>query len=194
MRHELWPWNEIKLVFELVDLDGGRTALSPVGIMQRSSDGNYLQGDGSWGASPANLSLSAVSGHDGRYEYAVPATSTSPSHGVYRVRITESTELIVEHVTIIPLTDGGKAVDPDTVVAGSMADLLLQATGLMGRHHRVTYATFTGSGNNLPATGTMKIYESAVDASADTNVKATYNFTASYDGQDRLTSYLSTKA
>lgn len=75
---------------------------------------------------------------------------------------------------------------------GSFAELIKKIAGLCKENYRIISPSYDTSDNMTSAT--IKIYPSASDVDADTNVIATYNVTATYDGQNRMTGYKVKKA
>lgn len=104
MRHELQPWNHIRIRLEIVDLGVGQTGETVTATLRRTSDGQYLQSGGGWGASPSNLTLTEPSSANqpGLYSYTVTAADLDPSDGHYVAKISNSTFNILEYVAIIP--------------------------------------------------------------------------------------------
>lgn len=192
-RFETHPWNNVRIRLEVVDLGAGQTGLSPTCTVQRY-DGQWLQSGGGWGGSPSSISLTAIDATNlpGLYGFTIGSSDVTAGAGGYDVCILESTFSVREYLQISVSGDANTAVDPDTLVAGSVADLVFQIAGLVGRHERIAWSNFNA--NNQPQTVQMKIYESAADAGADSNVKGTFDVTASYDGQGRLTSYVCVKS
>lgn len=196
MRETQQPITKIRILLEMVDDSTGLTGKTVTATLRRLSDDQYLQSGGGWGASPSNLTLTERSAADqpGLYAYEVSSADVSMSHIGYEAVIVQTADTnypLREHVMIWPYVDAAQAIDPDTVVAGSLADLIFRIAGLGGQNYRVTWTAWDA--NNNPTAGTLKLYESASDAGSDTNVKGAYSFSATYDGQNRATSYVSTK-
>jgi hypothetical protein len=194
MRSEQQPITKIRILAELVAAGTGITGKTVTATLRRLSDDQYLQSGGGWGASPSTLTLTERSSANqpGLYAYEVSSADVSMSHVGYEAIVVQSADTsypMRECVMIWPYVDAAQPIDPDAVVAGSMADLIFRIAGLAGRYNRITWSTFDPTSNN-PLTGTIKLYETGADADADTNVKGEYSFTAGYDGQDRATSYV----
>jgi len=69
----------------------------------------------------------------------------------------------------------------------SFADLIKRVAGLCQENYRVINPVYDVRGNMT--SGTIKIYPSAADVSANTNAIATYAIAATYNVQNRTTDY-----
>lgn len=107
MRQETQPWNSIRIACEIIDEGVGQTGLTVTATLRRSSDGQYLQSGGGWGASPSNLSLTqpSAANQPGLYRYVVDPADLDPSDGQYVAKITEATYSLLEYVHIAPTLD-----------------------------------------------------------------------------------------
>ena len=68
---------------------------------------------------------------------------------------------------------------------------MFRMIALRQKNMRLTNATFHSSGQ--PETGTITVYRTAADASADQNALGTYDFTVTYNGDGTVASYVSTE-
>ena len=102
MRYEYQPWDNILISVEIVDLGTGITGLTVEAYVRRTSNGQYLQTAGGWGASAQAVTLTAVDATNlpGLYSYSIGASDLSPDNGQYLVRIIESTYNVREHLRI----------------------------------------------------------------------------------------------
>lgn len=103
MRCEYQPWDDIRISIEIVDLGTGITGLTVEAYVLRTSNGQYLQTAGGWGASAQAVTLTAISASNmpGLYGYSIGAADLSPDNGHYLVRIVESTYNVREHLRIV---------------------------------------------------------------------------------------------
>lgn len=187
MRQETQHWQYIKLQVEIVDSGAGQTGLTVTGTLRRVSDGLYLQGGGTWGASPANLTLTEVSAANapGLYRYDVPTSSIdigddAESHPGWLAMITETTNSVREFVHIVP-----------SMGAGEMFRML------GARQENMRFLPSAWHATSLqPTAGTVWVYPDSTTMLADavpdgTGSIAEYLVVASYDGTGRLTGYRS---
>lgn len=162
MRSEQQPHNNIRVTLEIVDNGAGQTGLSPACTIRRTSDGQYLQSGGGWGASPSSIALSEASAANqpGLYHYAAPAADTAPTDGHYWVKIEETaTWDVLEYVTITP------------ILPGDDARKLTAATSCM-RFIPSAWDTDTGQ----PTAGTIYYYATEALYDADTTPNGTGAF------------------
>lgn len=79
---------------------------------------------------------------------------------------------------------------------GTFGDHIRRMLGIRQQNTRIINTAWNAAG--LPTTGSVYIYDSAADLGADADpwplATGRYNFTATYDGSGRLTSYVSSKA
>lgn len=151
-RHEVQPRNDIRIRLEIVDLGTGQTGETVTATFRRTSDGQYLQSGGGWGASPSNLALTEPSSANqpGLYSYSVDPDELAVSDGEYVAKITNATFNILEYVAIMPTL--------------SLADQVRQAKGS-------TCMRFIPSDHDStskqPTAGTVFLYEDAAAYDAD---------------------------
>jgi archaellum component FlaC len=89
---------------------------------------------------------------------------------------TTSQEILV---AIGGITGGGLTVEQDAI--------LRRALGLAQENYKIISPVYDSNGNMT--TATIKIYPSASDCDADTNVTATYNVISTYDSNHRMATY-----
>jgi len=82
-------------------------------------------------------------------------------------------------VSIGEISTGGLTTEQDA--------MLRRALGLGQENYRIFSPVYDANGNMT--TATIKIYPSASDCEADTNVTATYTVTSTYDSNHRMSTY-----
>jgi len=172
MRFEMHPRTDLRIGCEIVDLGAGQTGLTVTATLRRTSDGQYLQSGGGWGASPSNLSLTEPSSANqpGLYSYTVAAADLSPSDKQYIAKITESTFSVLEYVRIVP-------------ILGLTEDVMI-----LGQNERMKFLPSAwDSTSKQPTAGTVWTYASSAAFAADTVPDGTgsngeYDVTATFSG------------
>lgn len=179
MRHEVQPWNHIRIRLEIVDLGTGQTGETVTATLRRTSDGQYLQSGSGWGASPSNLTLTEPSSANqpGLYSYTVAAADLAPTDGHYVAKISNTTFNILEYVAIIP------------TLPAEDARLLFDATN---RTRFIPSAW--DSTTKQPTAGTIYVYATNTLYDADTTPNGTgayasWPMTATFNGSGQLTAY-----
>ena len=102
--------------------------------------------------------------------------------GEYRIKYLTPVgyEKGIENIDIIDLVEtGGLTTEQDA--------MLRRALGLGQENYRIFSPVYDSNGNMT--TATIKIYPSASDCEADTNVTATYTVTSTYDSNHRMATY-----
>lgn len=159
MRFEAQPWNAIRLLLEIVDTGVGQTGKTVTGTVRRTSNGQYLQSGGGWGASPSSLSFSQASATDqpGLYFYDPTVADLSTTDGKYIVKITESTYNVLEYVLITPVLSG---------------DDQRRMYGLRQENMRFIPSAWDST-TKQPTAGTVYLYPSTSAYDADTTPNGT---------------------
>ncbi len=103
MRAEVQPWNDIRVTVEIVDEGTGVTGLTVTCHIKRTSDGQWLQDGGGWGASIDTLDMSEVDSTNlpGLYGFTIGSDDQDAENGHYIVLIRETTYALREHLRIV---------------------------------------------------------------------------------------------
>lgn len=159
----------------------------------------------------SSLSINSLGKY--RIEYVTPNKYENIIIDILVINPIESKEDIADQVWNEPIADhlgGDKAgqhledanatADPSAVAdavwdelisehsnVGSFAELIKRIAGLCQENYRIFNPTYNNRGE-LTA-GTIKIYPSASDVDADTNAIAQYSISATYNSQNKMTSY-----
>lgn len=178
-------------------IGAGIASLTVSVIVKRISDGKYWSG-AAWQVGTATVSMSAVTGITGLYEYSIAATAVDGADYAlafpgYYVLITEPTTAFFDVVHVCPMVDLNQATLANTL---TVYDALRRMVAIRQDNMNVLYDAWTADGK--PTHGTVWIYNSKTAADADTVPDGTgssgeYEWTATYDGSLRIEGYKSTR-
>lgn len=190
MRHERQPKDRLILTLEVVLAGVGKAGILPAFTgfqLQRLSDSAWWRDSaGTWGVAPDpsnQLSEVDATNFPGLYQYVVDPAELDADLAAegYRFVVVETAFGSREHGLI----------DVDEVAGGGVRDNLLTRTAAL-RQRNMRFAPSTWDPvTKQPTAGTITIYGSKADATADINAIGQYTIQATFDGSGQLTEYTS---
>ncbi len=193
MRHEVQEWNRTIVRTSLVAAGAGLTGKTVTAKIQ-NRDGDYWNGT-IWDSTPATVTLNTLdsSNFPGVYFYVLGnhVTEEMASYGFY-VWLTEPTTTYAEFIFIIaPRNPNTAPVAGFDSTAGTLGDRIRRLSARNLGNYREVATEWNVQGS--PTAGTIYIYDSQDDLDDDEDPWALstgqYPFTATYDGQNRLTEF-----
>lgn len=202
---QLQRWNKIRILAEIVVLGVGQTGKTVTALVQRRSDGEWLQSGGGWDPTPDTVSLSALDAANFPGLYALEIDPgdldfTAGAEGYDFVVICASDNLR-EHsgieVEIDPRDVIDAVIDTAALVAGSLGDRLVRVYALRQGNCKLVWSAYDGD-TGEPTTGTMYVYPDKAALVADSGHTGAgkighYAITTAYDVDERVTRYTSTE-
>jgi hypothetical protein len=149
MRFSEQSWDDVRLYLEIMEEGVGLAGLSPTVSLRRTSNGDYLQADNSWGAGEVALAMTDVGG--GLYTRQVSSAALNTTDRYYVAEYNELTQPVKEHELVTTKISGD---DQRRMFAARLENV------------RFIPATWDPT-TKQPMTGTIYLYPSAAAYDAD---------------------------
>lgn len=188
-RHENQNADEVRFYVEVIEEGAPLTGLSPrLRIIRLSDNMEFDQFGGPsnyWQGFNEPVIMTEHGDFPGLYEYVLPSDAIDfPEHFQGYLFYIQNGDIDAE-IEYPLFTEYGRV---EVVFTG---ESMFRMIALRQKNMRLTNLTFHSSGQ--PETGTLTVYETAADASGDTNALGTYDFTVTYNPDGTVASYVSTE-